>query len=161
MRDLQPAIRVASVSRIGDTAFWDSRTDVPCVPSEIVRTAKGPTSFGSACGGSLAAMPFCCRGCSTPDYDSDPERWRSWSAPEDVHDMVTPPLLGPVLDIGCGDGRLASFLDEPVRWVGVDSSLTKLAANPHRPVVLAHMRHLPFADDSFRGGNAPVVLVPP
>lgn len=63
--------------------------------------------------------------------------------------MVAPRLRGPVLDVGCGDGRLASLLDEPVRWVGVDSSVTQLAANPYRPVVLADMRHLPFADDSF------------
>ena len=84
-----------------------------------------------------------------PDYDSDPERWRSWSAPEDVHDMIAPRLRGPGLDVGCGEGRLASLLDEPVRWVGVDSSPTQLAANAYLPVVLADMRHLPFADDSF------------
>lgn len=89
----------------------------------------------------VAALP--------PDYDSDPERWRSWSAPEDVHDMVGPRLHGPVLDVGCGDGRLASLLGEPVRWIGVDSSPSQVAANPYRPVVLADMRHLPFADDSF------------
>jgi SAM-dependent methyltransferase len=83
-----------------------------------------------------------------PDYDSDPERWRSWSAPEDVHDMVAPRLRGPVLDVGCGDGRLASLLHEPVRWIGVDSSVTQVRANPYRPVVLADMRHLPFRDNS-------------
>lgn len=33
--------------------------------------------------------------------------------------------------------------------IGVDSSPTQVAANPHRPVLLADMRHLPFADDSF------------
>lgn len=84
-----------------------------------------------------------------PDYDSDPERWRSWSAPQDVHDMVAPHLRGRVLDVGCGDGRLASLLREPVQWVGVDSSPNQVAANPYRPVVLADMRDLPFADDSF------------
>lgn len=89
----------------------------------------------------VAALP--------PDYDSDPERWTSWSAPEDVHDMVAPRLRGPVLDVGCGDGRLASVLDESVFWVGVDSSTIQVRTNPYRPVVLADMRHLPFADDSF------------
>lgn len=84
-----------------------------------------------------------------PDYDSDPERWRSWSAPEDVHEMVAPRILGPVLDVGCGDGRLPSLLDGSVRWVGVDSSPTQLRANPYRPVILADMRRLPFRDKSF------------
>lgn len=84
-----------------------------------------------------------------PDYDSDPERWRSWSAPEDVHEMVAPRLRGPVLDAGCGDGRLASLLDDSVTWVGVDSSATQLRSNPYRPVVLADMKNLPFPDSSF------------
>lgn len=84
-----------------------------------------------------------------PDYDSDPERWRSWTAPQDVHEIVAPEIRGPVLDIGCGDGRLRSLLDESIDWVGVDSSPTQVRANPHRPVIRADMRHLPFADDSF------------
>jgi SAM-dependent methyltransferase len=84
-----------------------------------------------------------------PDYDSDPERWKSWSAPEDVHDIVAPELQGPVLDAGCGDGRLASLLGESVRWVGIDASPTQVTANPYRPIVLADVRHLPFADESF------------
>ena len=84
-----------------------------------------------------------------PDYDSDPERWQSWSAPEDVHEIVAPRLHGPVLDAGCGDGRLRSLLGGRVRWVGLDSSRTQVAALPYRPVVLADMRHLPFADEAF------------
>jgi hypothetical protein len=59
-----------------------------------------------------------------PDYDADPARWRSWKAPQDVHDMVAPELTGRVLDVGCGDGRLASLLDGGVTWVGVDASRT-------------------------------------
>ena len=78
------------------------------------------------------------------DYDSDPERWGAWTAPTDVHDIVAPSLHGPVLDIGCGEGRLASRLNPGVRWIGVDSSPTQLAANAYRPVVLADMRALPF-----------------
>lgn len=72
-----------------------------------------------------------------PDYDLDPGRWRSWSAPHDVHEMVAPELRGPVLNVGCGDGRLPSLLGEAVRWVGVDSSPMQLQENRYRPVVLA------------------------
>jgi SAM-dependent methyltransferase len=84
-----------------------------------------------------------------PDYDSDPERRRAWQAPRDVHEIVAPELSGPVLDIGCGEGRLRSLLDDDVVWVGVDSSPTQLAANPNRPVVLADMRALPFPAEVF------------
>lgn len=86
-----------------------------------------------------------------PDYDSDPGRWGSWEAPQDVHDLVAPELGGPVLDVGCGEGRLASLaVGRGVTWIGVDSSRSLLAANPYRPVVLADMRHLPFRDGVFR-----------
>jgi SAM-dependent methyltransferase len=84
-----------------------------------------------------------------PDYDSDPERWGSWESPRDVHEEIAPELSGPVLDVGCGEGRLASTLGGRIAWVGVDSSATQLAANPNRPVVRADMRALPFGDDSF------------
>jgi SAM-dependent methyltransferase len=85
----------------------------------------------------------------TPDYDSDPERWTSWESPSDVHEMIAPELRGPVLDAGCGEGRLASLLDGRVRWVGLDSSPTQLAASPYRPVVQGDMAALPFSDSSF------------
>jgi SAM-dependent methyltransferase len=84
-----------------------------------------------------------------PDYDSDPGRWRSWTAQWDVHDAIAPRLRGPVLDVGCGDGGLAARLDRDVAWVGVDSSPAQLAANQHRPVVLADMRSLPFCTGAF------------
>jgi SAM-dependent methyltransferase len=84
-----------------------------------------------------------------PDYDSDPQRRRSWTAPQDVHEMVAPELRGPVLDVGCGEGRLASLLSEAVTWIGVDSSPAQIAENPHRPVVLADMRALPFRSGTF------------
>jgi SAM-dependent methyltransferase len=85
------------------------------------------------------------------DYDADPERWRSWEAPQDVHDVVADELRGPTLDVGCGDGRLASLVvDRGVAWVGVDSSPSQLAANPYRPVVLADMRCLPLREASFQ-----------
>jgi len=84
-----------------------------------------------------------------PDYDSDPERWQAWESPQDVHEIVAPELRGPVLDVGCGEGRLASLLDDVVTWIGVDSSPAQVAANPHRPVVLADMRALPFREGVF------------
>jgi SAM-dependent methyltransferase len=84
-----------------------------------------------------------------PDYDSDPGRWQSWESPQDVHEMIAPELRGPILDVGCGEGRLASLLGTDVWWIGVDSSPTQLVANPYRPVVRADMRTLPFRDGVF------------
>jgi len=84
-----------------------------------------------------------------PDYDSDPDRRRAWVAPRDVHDLIGPELHGPVLDIGCGEGRLAQQLRAGVAWVGVDSSREQTARSPWRPLVLGDMRNLPFADNSF------------
>ncbi len=84
-----------------------------------------------------------------PDYDSDPGRWQSWESPQDVPEMIAPDLRGPVLDVGCGGGRLASALGDGVSWIGVDSSPTQLAANPYRPVVRADMQTLPFRDGVF------------
>src|SRR5260370_35267957 len=86
-----------------------------------------------------------------PDYDSDPGRWQSHQSPRDVHEIIAPDLRGPVLDVGCGEGRLASLLGGAVRWVGVDSSPTQIAANPYRPVVRADMRALPFRDVGLAG----------
>jgi SAM-dependent methyltransferase len=83
-----------------------------------------------------------------PDYDTDPDRWRSWKPAEDVHDVVARELRGPVLDVGCGEGHLASLL-EGVEWIGVDASATQLADCPHRPVVRADMCALPFRDGAF------------
>lgn len=63
--------------------------------------------------------------------------------------MVAPELDGPVLDVGCGEGRLVSLLGDSVVWVGVDSSPRQLAANPFRPLVRADMAALPFRGGSF------------
>jgi SAM-dependent methyltransferase len=87
-----------------------------------------------------------------PDYDSDPGRWRSWQSPQDVHEMIAGDVRGPVLDVGCGEGRLASLLGTGVTWIGVDASPTQLAANPYRPVVRADMGALPFQDGTFAEG---------
>jgi SAM-dependent methyltransferase len=89
----------------------------------------------------MAALP--------PDYDSDPERWQSWEAPRDVHHMMAAELSGPVLDVCCGEGRLATLLPGHVSWVGLDASASQLAANPFRPLIQADMRALPFPADSF------------
>lgn len=83
------------------------------------------------------------------DYDSDPGRWGAFKPPQDAHDFLAPELRGPVLDVACGEGRLAALLADDVRWAGVDSSPAQLAANPYRPVLRADMRALPFADATF------------
>lgn len=83
------------------------------------------------------------------DYDSDPSRWRAWKSRADVHVIVAAELHGPVLDVGCGEGRLAALLDDSVQWVGLDNSPAQLADNPYRPVVLGDMRKLPFPDGAF------------
>jgi ubiquinone/menaquinone biosynthesis C-methylase UbiE len=89
----------------------------------------------------MAALP--------PDYDSDPGRWRSWESPQDVHEIIAAELRGPILDVCCGEGRLARALGEGITWVGVDSSPTQVSANPYRPVVVADMQVLPFRDGAF------------
>jgi SAM-dependent methyltransferase len=66
-----------------------------------------------------------------------------------VHEIVALELDGPVLDAGCGTGRLAGLLDPRRLWFGVDASLTQLRKNPHRPVVLADIRALPFRSGVF------------
>jgi SAM-dependent methyltransferase len=63
--------------------------------------------------------------------------------------MVAPELCGPVLDAGCGEGRLASLLPGRAAWTGLDSSLAQLAACAARPVVCGNMTALPFRDASF------------
>lgn len=83
------------------------------------------------------------------DYDADPGRRRAWVAPRDVHDVVAPELVGPVLDAGCGEGRLATRLAPTVRWVGLDLSPTQLAECPYRPAVQGDLLRLSFADEAF------------
>ena len=89
----------------------------------------------------MAALP--------PDYDADPGRRRAWRAPRDVHEIVAPELRGPVLDVGCGEGRLVPLLAAGVEWIGVDASPAQVRANPYRPIVVADMRALPFRSGAF------------
>lgn len=56
---------------------------------------------------------------------------------------------GTLLDIGCGDGRLASLLERGVNSIGADSSRAQLTSNRHQPVILADMRSLPFREEAF------------
>ena len=92
------------------------------------------------------------------DYDRDPERFRlarqvlrRHASGDDVHGRVAGRLLAerltPVLDVGCGEGELATHLPDGA-WVGVDRSLEMLARAP-TPSVRAEAAALPFPDESF------------
>ncbi len=94
------------------------------------------------------------------DYDSDPNRFRTnvlavqrYGLAADVHEAVAWRVadegLDPMLDIGCGEGRLTKpslALDVPT--VSLDRSATMLAAVPGIRV-LGDACHLPFADQVF------------
>lgn len=84
-----------------------------------------------------------------PDYDTDPERWRAWASPHDVHETIAHELAGPIIDIACGEGRLGELVDDDILWVGVDDSPAQLDECARRPVVRADMRALPFRDGAF------------
>src|SRR5207302_6543078 len=68
------------------------------------------------------------------DYDSDPSRFGAWHAAHDVHEVVAARLLAeglaPVLDLGCGRGRLRAELPAGAGWTGVDPSPAQLAEAP-------------------------------
>jgi SAM-dependent methyltransferase len=88
----------------------------------------------------------------TPDYDSDPERSRSFRLgwQEDVHAPVATRLVdegaGLVLDVGCGIGRFADAVGGRLPWIGLDQSPRQLADCHHRPVVRGDARQIPIAD---------------
>lgn len=81
-------------------------------------------------------------------FDGSRQRpWRGWQR---MVELLEAPSSGPVdaetprralrvLDAGCGNGRLATFLDEalttPLHYVGVDSSPSLLAQAAQRPEV--------------------------
>jgi SAM-dependent methyltransferase len=93
------------------------------------------------------------------DYDARPERVRlarevrRRHGAADVHGMVAARFASegmlPVLDVGCGEGELASYLPAGA-WVGVDASPTMIARAPVG-ARLARADALPFATGSFAG----------
>lgn len=103
------------------------------------------------------------------DYDDDPGRFRAstravqeYGRAGDVHEDVAQRFaaegLDPILDLGCGEGRLAG----PVRARGLslvayDLSATMLATVPG-PRVRGDARRLPFRDGSFAGAAALYML---
>jgi SAM-dependent methyltransferase len=95
-----------------------------------------------------------------PDYDTDPQRFRAgqeavrrYSTVGDVHEPVAGRIcaekLSPVLDVGCGEGRLVVPLRiRGVQVVGLDSSPTMLVSIAE-PKVLADAKAIPFCNSYF------------
>jgi SAM-dependent methyltransferase len=87
------------------------------------------------------------------DYDRDPERFRTGQrvtasyARADLYREVAARVRGhdPVLDLGCGEGALASALPGVI---GLDRSPTMLAAAPP-PTLRGDALALPFSDASL------------
>jgi SAM-dependent methyltransferase len=96
-----------------------------------------------------------------PDYDSDPSRFGRWQAAHDVHEVVAERLvaegLAPVLDLGCGRGRLRTQLPASAGWIGMDPSPAQLREAP-RPAVCAAGEHLPVRSGSMAAVTALWVL---
>jgi SAM-dependent methyltransferase len=93
-----------------------------------------------------------------PDYDDNQDRWltnvsvrQRFAGTTDVHEPAAERIvaegLRPVLDVGCGDGRLHQHLPDDWPWLGVDRSMTMLSRAP-KPTALADARKLPFPDQS-------------
>jgi SAM-dependent methyltransferase len=93
------------------------------------------------------------------DYDSNPDRFRVGSecprkyGEGDVHEPVAERIvregLQPVLDLGCGEGRLCRLLwGQEIEAVGLDRSPTMLSAVPG-PCVLGDASSLPFRAGCF------------
>src|SRR5437773_12338381 len=104
------------------------------------------------------------------DYDSDPHRFRlardvlqrHGRIPHDVHPGVAARLaadgLNPVLDMGCGDGRLMRLLADSGLWaVGLDRSVTMLSQAPP-PAIRGDGGALSFKDETFGAVAALYVL---
>jgi len=65
------------------------------------------------------------------------------------------PQQGKILDVGCGNGRLTTFLSSSAFYTGVDNAeniieiAQKQYGNEHRTFVVGSMMSLPFTDNSF------------
>ena len=103
------------------------------------------------------------------DFDTDPERFqitslaaKQFGLAEDVHEDVADRFakeeIDPVLDVGCGLGKLLALLREKgVRAVGLDASPAMLkAASGVR--VFGDVRMLPFPPNTFGGAAAMYML---
>lgn len=103
------------------------------------------------------------------DYDSDPDRFRTniqaterYALIGDVHDAIAEQLasrqLDPILDIGCGEGRLIRPVRERgLSIVALDNSATMLqAVSP--PRILGDARNLPFPNSCFNTVTALYML---
>ena len=94
------------------------------------------------------------------DYDTDPDRFRTnvrvveqCGLVQDVHEEVAERLVAegvaPVLDLGCGEGRLTKPLHERnIATVAFDNSATMLCAVSN-PRVQGDAYRLPFRDSAF------------
>jgi SAM-dependent methyltransferase len=102
------------------------------------------------------------------DYDIDPSRFRTGSeSPRkygqgDVHEEIAERIakegLSPVLDLGCGEGRLCRLLQAlQIEAVGLDRSPTMLSAVPTTRV-LGDASLLPFRDACFAAAAALYML---
>ena len=106
---------------------------------------------------------------SPSDYETDPARFRAnvaaverYSLVGDVHADVAERLRredpGPVLDLGCGEGRLVEPLhDRGMAVIALDRALGMLAAVP-APRVQADAGCVPFPDGCFGGVAALYML---
>lgn len=59
------------------------------------------------------------------------------------------PRKGMILDLGCGDGVLNSFLEHEVRLVSLDISMELLELNSNKIKILANASNMPFKNDVF------------
>jgi SAM-dependent methyltransferase len=102
------------------------------------------------------------------DYDTNPSRFRvgsesAWKYGQgDVHQEVAERFaeehLVPVLDLGCGEGRLIRLLGSSgLDAVGLDRSLTMLHS-VQGPRILGDARTLPFSGATFGGVAALYML---
>jgi SAM-dependent methyltransferase len=122
----------------------------------------------TAQGGNEIGMKESQRAAAPVDYDANPDRFRTASAVPwkygsgDVHDPVAERIarenLEPVLDVGCGEGRLVSRLRQRGVWVvAFDFSPTMLAAVDGARA-RGDARILPFPNGAFKSVAALYML---